>query len=127
MIFGNIYEEINQKIEKTNIKNISNEKLSYTMIEFYTLIAMTCLYGGILGMTSINKTLPNMSNTGKRIAVSPTQKGKIIISSSIASYIVELIGVALLFVYTLFVLKIDYGENLRTHHTFNYFTDALQG
>lgn len=35
------------------------------MIEFYTLIAMTCLYGGMLSMVSINQTLANMSNKGK--------------------------------------------------------------
>ncbi len=36
------------------------------MIEFYTLIAMTCLYGGMLSMGSINQTLANMSNKGKK-------------------------------------------------------------
>ena len=81
------------------------------MIEFYTLIAMTCLYGGMLSMVSINQTLANMSNKGKRIAVSPTKKGTIILSSLLASYIAQLIGLAILFVYTLFVLKVDYGDN----------------
>ena len=82
------------------------------MIEFYTLIAMTCLYGGILGMIAINQNLANMSNNGKRVSVSPTEKWKVIISSSLASYITQLIGIFLLFIYTIFVLKIDYGDNL---------------
>lgn len=81
------------------------------MIEFYTLIAMTCLYGGMLSMVSINQTLANMSNKGKRTAVSPTKKGTIILSSLLASFITQLIGLAILFVYTLFVLKVDYGNN----------------
>ena len=81
------------------------------MIEFYTLIAMTCLYGGMLSMVSINQTLANMSNKGKRMAVSPTKKGTIILSSLLASFITQLIGLAILFVYTLFVLKVDYGNN----------------
>lgn len=111
------YEEIYNKVielakeDKVKIKNISNSNLSYTMIEFYTLIAMTCLYGGMLSMGSINQTLANMSNKGKRIAVSPTKKGTIILSSLLASYIAQLIGLAILFVYTLFVLKVDYGDN----------------
>lgn len=111
------YEEIYNKVielakeDKVKIKNISNSNLSYTMIEFYTLIAMTCLYGGMLSMVSINQTLANMSNKGKRIAVSPTKKGTIILSSLLASYIAQLIGLAILFVYTLFVLKVDYGDN----------------
>ena len=111
------YEEIYNKVielakeDEVKLKNISNSNLSYTMIEFYTLIAMTCLYGGMLSMISINQTLANMSNKGKRIAVSPTKKGTIILSSLLASYIAQLIGLAILFVYTLFVLKVDYGDN----------------
>ena len=98
--------------QEAGIKDISSNNLSYMMIEFYTLIAMTCLYGGILGMTAINQNLPNMSNNGKRVAVAPTSKGKVILSSLLASYIVQAIGVAILFVYTIFVLKVDYGSNL---------------
>lgn len=98
--------------QDVGIKDISSSNLSYTMIEFYTLIAMTCLYGGILGMTAINQNLPNMSNNGKRVAASPTSKGKVILSSLLASYLTQIIGVAILFVYTIFVLKVDYGSNL---------------
>lgn len=113
-LYAKIYNEVLKMTEEdnTNIENISNDNLSYTMIEFYTLIAMTCLYGGILGMIAINQNLANMSNNGKRVSVSPTEKWKVIISSSLASYITQLIGIILLFIYTIFVLKIDYGDNL---------------
>ncbi len=112
--YEKIYKEALDLVEnqKVNLKNISNEKLSYTMIEFYTLIAMTCLYGGILGMTAINNSLANMSNVGKRTSITPISKGKMVISSLFASYITQLIGLAILFVYTIFVLNVDYGTNL---------------
>lgn len=112
------YEKIHKKIlemtqnQEAKIKNISNKNLSYTMIEYYTLIAMACLYGGMLGMVTINQNLANMSNNGKRISVAPTSKGKVIISSVIASYITQLVGLTILFLYTIFVLKVDYGQNL---------------
>lgn len=112
------YESIYNKVieitteENVKLKNISSDNLSYTMIEFYTLIAMVCLYGGILGTVSINQNLANMSNQGKRVSVAPTTKGKVILSSVLASYITQLIGVALLFIYTIFVLNVDYGNNL---------------
>ena len=96
--------------EEVSIKDISSSHLSYTMIEFYTLIAMACLYGGILGMTSINQILPNMSHTGKRISISPASKGKLILSSVCASFVTQLLGIFLLFLYTIFVLKVDYGN-----------------
>lgn len=110
----NILEDVQKMLEENQVelKNISNSNLSYTMIEFYTLIAMTCLYGGILGMTAINHNLANMGNVGKRTSITPTSKGKIIFSSLMASYLTQLIGLAILFVYTIFVLKVDYGTNL---------------
>ena len=121
MMAGNVqvdYEKIYNKIidltqnEQSNIKNISNENLSYTMIEYYTLIAMACLYGGILAMFTINQNLANMSSKGKRISVAPISKLKVILSSIVASYLTQIIGLALLFIYTVFVLKVDYGSNL---------------
>ncbi|MEI3530057.1 MAG: ABC transporter permease [Bacilli bacterium] len=112
--YNSIYNKVIELTSEDNVRlnNISNSNLSYTMIEFYTLIAMTCLYGGILGVVAINQNLANMSNQGKRVSIAPVSKGKIIISSVLASYIIQLIGIALLFIYTLFVLKVDYGNNL---------------
>ncbi len=113
-IVANTVSEIVTKLDSftANIENTSNSHLSYTMIEYYTLIAMACLYGGILGMVAINQNLANMSNNGKRVSISPTSKTKILLSSSFASFVTELLGVFLLFLYTIFVLKVDYGENL---------------
>ena len=110
------YDELTNKIKElmqteTNIKDVSNKKLDYAMIEYYTLIAMACLYGGTISMNVINKKLPNMCNIGKRISVSPTKKKTTILSSLISSYITQLIGLALLFIYTIFILKVDYGTN----------------
>ena len=112
--YDNIYNKVMKLVEEDNVKinNISNDNLSYTMIEFYTLFAMVCLYGGMLGALAINQNLANMSNQGKRISVSPISKGKLILSSVCASYITQLVGVALLFIYTIFVLKVDYGNKL---------------
>lgn len=113
-LYAQIHKDVLEMTQKNdaNIKDISNSNLSYTMIEFYTLIAMTCLYGGMLGMVAINQNLANMSSNGKRIQVSPVSKSKMIFSSLSASYVIQLIGLALLFIYTVFVLKVDYGNNL---------------
>ena len=112
--YEKIYKNLLEKTQNQEVKvtDISNNNLSYTMIEFYTLIAMACLYGGILGMVAINKNLANMSSNGKRVSVAPTPKGKVIFSSILASYITQLIGLTLLFIYTILVLKVDYGTNL---------------
>lgn len=112
------YEQMYAKIQsmlqskKLNIKDVTSKNLSYTMIEFYTLIAMTCMYGGMLGMVAINNCLPNMSEVGKRVTVSPTPKWITVLSSVLAGYITQLIGLLILFIFTIFALKVDYGKNI---------------
>ena len=98
--------------ETVSIKDISSNNLSYMLIEFYTLIAMTCLYGGVVVMEAMNQTLANMTSIGKRVGISPIKKSKIILSAILASYVIELIGVSLLMLFTTFVLKVDFGNNL---------------
>ena len=111
------YEEIYIKAltmanqDNDSIEDKSNKNMNYMVIEFYTLIAMTCLYCGTLAMSAINNTLPNMSKKGMRVASAPVSKWNLIVSSLLASYIVQLIGLAILFIYTIFVLHIDYGDN----------------
>ncbi len=112
--YKTITENIKKQVLDNNIKlnNISNKNLSYTMIEFYTVIAMACLYGAMLSMYIVNMKLPNMSNVGKRISISPSNKNKIILGSLFASYILELIGISILLIFTSLILKVDYGNNL---------------
>ena len=89
--YAQLYSEVMGIAQESEprIQNISSENLSYTMIEFYTLIAMTCLYGGIIGMAAVNLNLANMSSQGKRVSVSPMRKGKLIFSSVLAGYITQ--------------------------------------
>lgn len=109
-IYANVMEMVDEKDVK--LKNISNDHLDYVMIEFYTLIAMTCMYGGLLGMFSINQNLANMSNKGKRVSIAPIKKSITLVSSLLASYLTQLLGLALLFLYTIFILKVDYGNHI---------------
>lgn len=111
---NDVYLSVMEKISSENslIVDKSSDKLSYTMIEFYTLIAMTCLYAGVLSMYSINQKLPNMSDNGKRVSVSPVSKFRLLVSSLVASYVIQLVGLLILFLFTIFVLDVDYGDNL---------------
>lgn len=109
-----IYQDVINLVNENNVRVVdrSSEHLSYTQVEFYTLVAMTCLYGGTLSMISINRILANMSPQGKRTSISLVKKWRLIFSHLLASYFVQLLGLALLFAYTVFILKVDYGEHL---------------
>lgn len=112
--YDSYVNEIKNLINVDNVKlnDISNKNMSYTMIEYYSLIAMACMYGGMISMTIINKMLPNMDAVGKRVAVSKLSKGKMLLSSLLSGYVVQLIGLIILFIYTILVLNVDYGSNL---------------
>ncbi len=109
-ITNRVWQSLEQ--EGVYIKDISQDNLSYMLIEFYTLVAMTCLYGGIIVMTSLNQSLANMSSIGKRISISPVKKNIIIFSSILASFIIELIGVFLLIIFTTLILHVNFGNHL---------------
>ena len=111
--YSDLINKINDLLSDNQVKlnNISNKHLSYTMVEFYTLIAMATLYGSIIAMTATNKAIANVSNVGMRSSVAPIKKSTMLLGGFLASYIVQVIGLSLLFIYTIFVLKVDYGNN----------------
>lgn len=105
-----LYNKINNNI--TKVVDMSSDNLSYTMIEYYTLIAMSCLYGGVFGMYAINNILANMSKQGARVAISSIKKRTLLLSSLLAAFLIQLIGSLLLLSYTIFILNVDYGNNI---------------
>lgn len=109
-----IYNKITLLLNNSNatLKDISNKNLSYTMIEYYTLVAMAVLYGALISMNVVNYKLANMNSVGKRTAVSKVGKGKLLLGSLLASYIVQMLSLLILLVYTIFVLKVDYGSDI---------------
>lgn len=117
-IIQNIMTEIElsvrsgKQFDEVKIKNVYERKQEMTMIEYFTLLAMACLYGAMIGTKSLDKNLANMTASGKRVAVAAVSKTKIVIGSLLTSYAIQLIGLAILFSYMLFVLRIDFGEQL---------------
>lgn len=112
--------------EGIEINDISSANLSYTMIEYYSLIAMTCLYGAMLGMSAINNVLASMSGKGMRVTVSPVHKWQTVLGSLLAAYIAQLVGLVILFAFTIFALHVDYGTQI-AHVVLLAVTGALAG
>ena len=110
----NIEEKIDDYLNSNEIKlvNKASDNLDYMMIEYYTLIAMTCLYAGSIGMIAIGETLPYLKGNGKRTSISPAKKSSIVFGSVLASFIVQLMTLGLLYLYTIFVLNINYGDDI---------------
>lgn len=110
--YEKVIDDVKNKVlnETIELNDRTQRNMSYTMIEYYTLIAMAALYGGTISMYITNKKLANMGSVGKRTSVASIKKSTLLSSSLLASYVIQIIELLLLFIFTIFVLHVDYGD-----------------
>ena len=112
LIQENNYLEINNLLTSDiKLEDTSSNNLSYTMIEYYTLIAMSALYGALISMTIINYKLPKIKPSGYLVSVSPIKKSIMIIGDLLASLLIQLLGMGILLIFLVLVIKVDFGSN----------------
>lgn len=90
---------------------MSTGNSDYLMQYFYALIGMTCLFGGFFGITTARSSQASLSPLGARRSISPTPKGRMVISDFFASLTISFGGVCLL----LFYLSVILGISIGTH------------
>ena len=93
------------------LKDASPSSMDPLMAEFFSLVAMAALYGGMFSGTLLNYAQPQLGTVGRRIGVAPTRKSVFVASGIIASYVVEFVGLVLLVVVCRFLFGIDFGSN----------------
>ena len=98
--------------EKNYITDDSNEKIDFSINYFFTIIAMTCLYGSLIGLEIIKDCEANLSKKGARMCMAPVNKIKMILAGLFAGYVIQLIEIALLFLYLIFVFNINFGNQI---------------
>ncbi|WP_373481898.1 ABC transporter permease [Acetobacterium sp.] len=79
---------------------------------FYTLIAMTCLYGGFLGLKEVVAIQADLSDVGARINLAPTNKLNVFMSSMLAATTIQLAELLILLAFIIGVLGISFGNQL---------------
>ncbi|MDR1891878.1 MAG: ABC transporter permease [Oscillospiraceae bacterium] len=83
---------------------------SNTVIYFYTIFAMLCIYGGSAGQTVIESCQANMSPLGQRRAVSPASGFLPILTALAAAITVVFMSLLLCWVYMRFALDVDLSD-----------------
>lgn len=76
---------------------------------FYSLIAMSCMYGAFFGSDEVTDIQANISDRAARINLAPIHKMKAFLASSLASYLILVINMLILLLFLRFVLNIDFG------------------
>lgn len=98
------------ELDNNNFEDKSSKNMNYVVVYFYTLIGMTCLYGGSFGINAINEVEANLSKRAARLSVSPIHKLKTLVASLLAGFIIQYAEVLILLAYLMFVLGIDFGN-----------------
>lgn len=105
-----VIKNINTNISHFNNTNPTNTDL--TVIFFYSLIGMVCMFASFYGIEAVRESEANMSAIGKRVVISPINKFKNLIGSLLAGWVIEIIEIAIILFYLVGILKIDFGSQI---------------
>jgi len=105
-----IIDDIGNRETYISEKKGAGGKPNTILLYFYTLIAMTCFYGGFFGMREINDIQADISNVAARVNAAPVHKIKAFLSSAAASVLIQMAEILILLSYLIFVLKLDFGN-----------------
>lgn len=90
---------------------VGKEDSDNPMVYFYSLIAMTCFYGGFLGLKEMGELQANQSEKGARVNIAPIHKAKIFLSSILAATIVQMAVIFILLIYLMFIMNVEIGND----------------
>lgn len=120
LALGNHPEPVNEQEIILNLtkeisyfkNNSTNKTANFYTFYFYSLMAMSCLYAALFGVSIIQDVRADRSSLGIRISSSVASKGKIMLSYFSASCFLQILSATVLCLYFIFVLNIGLGENI---------------
>jgi len=82
------------------------------VIYFYSLIAMTALYGGFWGMRVVNDLQANQSSQGARVSIAPVHKMTLLLTDISAAFVIQFAIILIVIAYVSLVLGYEFGSQL---------------
>lgn len=105
-------EILTREISYNKEISLANAKMDNLSQYFFALIAMTCMYGSIIGRKCVEDIQANISALGARREASPAHKLTVIWADFCGSVLVNFSSVLLLIFYLTVILKIDFGTRV---------------
>lgn len=105
-------ESVSNRTDMIKTVSISRSNPDNIVIYFFALIAMTCLYGGFLGVKEVVAIQADQSPIGARVNLAPTNKLLVFIASISAATSIMIFELIFLLAYLIAFLKIDFGNQL---------------
>lgn len=92
--------------------SVTQRSTDPTLIYFYALIAMSCLYGSMYGVEEVNRVQANLSKHAARLNVAPVHKLKVFSAGMLAALVIHYTGLLLLLGYMQFILGVNFGDQV---------------
>lgn len=105
-------QEVSHNKNYVKVREKDGKSPDYTIIYFYTLIALSCMFGCNWGFNEMVNIQADQSAIGARINVAPTHKMKLLCSNLFAAFSIHYLSVLFLLAFLMFVLKIKFGEDI---------------
>jgi ABC-2 type transport system permease protein len=105
-----LFNSVSERTDYLKEVAVSSAAPNTVVNYFYSLIAMTCLYGSFFGLKEVTALQANLSPQGARVNMAPTHKIKVFLSSVIAATTIQLVEIFILLGYLNFALKISFGS-----------------
>lgn len=107
-----LHESVSNRTDMIKTVSVSRSNPDNIVIYFFALIAMTCLYGGFLGVKEVVAIQADQSPIGARVNLAPTNKLLVFIASILAATTIMIFELIILLTYLIAFLKIDFGNQL---------------
>ena len=91
--------------------SVSQKSTDPTLVYYYALIAMSCLYGSLYGLEEVNRVQANLSTLAARINIAPIHKLKVFAAGMLAAILIHFAGLLVLLGYMNFALDVSFGAN----------------
>lgn len=109
--------DVNQLVSRLNQEmdifvSQSNDHFDVSVMYFYTLIGMQCLYSYMWGVLFVNQAEANLSTKGQRIQVSSVKKSTYLLSGFVASVVLSFLQVVLLLAFLILGLKVNFSDQI---------------
>ncbi|MDH6366853.1 MULTISPECIES: ABC transporter permease [unclassified Breznakia] len=112
MISEQVIQDVSSIHTNVKEKTAAGGSKDPVMQYFYTVIAMTILYGSFYGLQSMKDSQANQSDRAVRVNVAPTNKLKVVCIDFLAMFILLSIELCIAYAFLIFVLGIDFGNQM---------------
>lgn len=102
-----IFSEYKDYVRKDN-----DEKGDYVVIFYYSIIALTCMFGAFWGFQEMTYIQANQSVVASRVNVSPVRKIRLVLCDFLAVFTLHYFSVIFFIFFSHYILDIPYGNRI---------------